>query len=134
MPRISGVDIPNDKPIKVSLTYIYGIGKATATQILSELKIDPNLRASKLTGNQIQSIVARLDRVPTEGDLKKIVRDNIQRLKRIGAYRGLRHIAGLPVRGQRTRTNARSLRGRRKTIGSMTKEMRQKMEQTTSTS
>lgn len=128
MPRISGIDIPNDKPIKVSLTYIYGIGTSVANRILSELKIDPNLRANKLTSNQIQSIVSRLDNIPTEGDLKKIVRDNIQRLKRIGSYRGLRHIAGLPSRGQRTRTNGRGMRGRRKTVGSMTKEMRQKMD------
>lgn len=133
MPRIAGVDIPNDKPIKISLTYIYGVGHATAFKILSELKINPDLKANKLTNSQIQSIANWLDRLPTEGDLKKIVRDNIQRLKRIGSYRGLRHMAGLPSRGQRTRTNARSIRGRRKTIGAMTKEMRQKMETVTPT-
>ncbi|OQA82620.1 MAG: 30S ribosomal protein S13 [Microgenomates group bacterium ADurb.Bin238] len=133
MPRIAGVDIPNDKPIKISLTYIYGVGHATASKILSELKINPDLKANKLTSSQIQSIANWLDRLPTEGDLKKIVRDNIQRLKRIGSYRGLRHMAGLPSRGQRTRTNGRSIRGRRKTIGAMTKEMRQKMETVTST-
>ncbi len=128
MPRISGIDIPNDKPIKVSLTYVYGIGRSRSNQILSELNIDPNLRANKLTSPQIQAIVSKIDQFPTEGDLKKIIRDNIQRLKRIGAYRGLRHLAGLPTRGQRTRTNGRSTRGRRKTVGSMTKEMRQKLE------
>ncbi len=129
MPRIAGVDIPNDKPIKISLTYIHGVGRVTASKILSELKINPDLKANKLTSSQIQSIANWLDRLPTEGDLRKIVRDNIQRLKRIGSYRGLRHMAGLPSRGQRTRTNARTIRGRRKTIGAMTKEMRQKMEE-----
>ena len=133
MPRIAGVDITNDKPIKISLTYIFGVGHATSSKILSELKIYPDLKANKLTSSQIQSIANWLDRLPTEGDLKKIVRDNIQRLKRIGSYRGLRHMAGLPSRGQRTRTNGRSIRGRRKTIGAMTKEMRQKMETVTST-
>lgn len=128
MPRLSGIDIPNEKPIKVSLTYIYGIGRKRADKILSELNLDPNIRAGKLDSKQLQALSTKLDTIPTEGDLKKIVRDNIQRLKRIGAYRGLRHMAGLPARGQRTRTNARSLKGRRKTVGSMTKEMRQKLE------
>ena len=128
MPRLSGVDIPNEKPIKVSLTYIYGIGRKRAEKLLKEINLDPNIRANKLTSPQLQAISARIDQFPTEGDLKKIIRDNIQRLKRISAYRGLRHIAGLPARGQRTRTNARSLKGRRKTVGSMTKEMRQKLE------
>jgi small subunit ribosomal protein S13 len=128
MPRISGVDIPNEKPIKVSLTYVYGIGKNTALKLLKSANIDPNLRANKLTGTQIQSLVSLLDKTPVEGDLRKIVRDNIQRLKRIGSYRGMRHIAGLPTRGQRTRTNGRSSRGKRKTVGAMTKEMRQKLE------
>lgn len=128
MPRLSGIDIPNEKPIKVALTYIYGIGRKRAESLLAEINLDPNLRANKLTSAQLQAISARIDQFPTEGDLKKIVRDNIQRLKRISAYRGLRHIAGLPARGQRTRTNSRTLKGRRKTVGSMTKEMRQKLE------
>lgn len=128
MPRLSGIDIPNDKPIKVSLTYIYGIGRKKAATILAELNLDPDIRAGKLDSKALQAISTKLEKIPTEGDLKKMVRDNIQRLKRIGSYRGLRHSMGLPARGQRTRTNARSLKGRRKTVGSMTKEMRQKLE------
>lgn len=128
MPRLSGIDIPNEKPIKVALTYIYGIGRKKAETLLKEISLDGNTRANKLTSKELQAISAKIDQFPTEGDLKKIVRDNIQRLKRVGTYRGLRHMAGLPARGQRTRTNSRTLKGRRKTVGSMTKEMRQKLE------
>lgn len=131
MPRLAGIDIPNQKPIKISLTHIYGIGKQTAERILKSVNIDPNLRSEKLTSNQIQSIASQIEKFPVEGDLKKIIRDNIQRLKRVGAYRGLRHIAGLPVRGQRTKTNGRSRKGRRRTVGAMTKEQRQKVEDST---
>lgn len=128
MPRLSGIDIPENKRIEISLTYIHGVGRVLANKILSETKIDPNIHAKDLNTNQIQSLTKALSEYPLEGELKKIVRENIERLKRMGSYRGLRHIMKLPSRGQRTRTNARSSKGRRKTVGSMTKDARQKIE------
>lgn len=128
MPRISGIDLPNQKKITVALTYIHGIGRKSAQKIVEQAKINPDLKAADLSGDQVQALTAIIDKTPVEGDLRKIVRENIQRLKRIGSYRGLRHHMGLPARGQRTRTNARSRKGKRKTVGAMTKEMRQKLE------
>lgn len=128
MPRLSGVDIPNNKAIKVALTYIHGIGDHQASRILKAVKIDPDLKTDKLSSAQIQLLGQELGKIPTEGDLRQIVRENIQRLRRIGSYRGLRHGMRLPSRGQRTRTNARTLKGKRRTVGAMTKEMRQKLE------
>lgn len=120
MLRISGVNIPDNKRIEISLTYIYGINKSTASDVLSELKIDKNKRTKDLTEeeqNNIRSYVEK--KIKTEGDLKLEVRDNIKRLKEIGCYRGTRHQRGLPVRGQRTKTNNRTVRGNvRKTMGS----------------
>lgn len=128
MARIAGVDLQNNKPILTALTRIYGIGRAKSQQILDELKIDSSTRVEKLTSAQIQTINQKLTTMPVEGDLRKQIHDNIQRLIRIGSYRGSRHHAGLPSRGQRTRTNGRTRRGRRRTVGSMTKEMRQKLD------
>lgn len=128
MPRIAGVDIANDKPIKIALTNIYGVGRAKARQLVEQANIDPNTNAKDLKGDQIQILANLVEKIPTEGDLRKQIRDNIQRLKRTGSYRGDRHQKGLPVRGQRTRTNARTKRGKRKTVGAMTKDVRQKME------
>ena len=122
MPRIAGVDIPDEKRVIVALTYVYGIGKKFSTEILSESNIDESKRAKDLTADEISRIAKILDRYNTEGNLRKTVRENIDRLKRIGAYRGLRHIMGLPVRGQRTRVNARTKRGKRKTVGALKKE------------
>lgn len=120
MLRISGVNIPDDKIIEVSLTYIYGIGRSTAVRILTELDIDQNKRTKDLTSdeqNKIRGLVEK--RVKVEGELKHEVRDNIKRLKEISCYRGIRHQRGLPVRGQRTKTNTRTVRGNvRKTMGS----------------
>jgi len=120
MPRIIGVNIPDNKPIVISLGYIYGIGRSLATKILKEAKIDPQLRAKALTGEQmnlLQEIIKKRHKV--EGDLKREIMMNIKRLKDIGSWRGLRHIKGLPVRGQRTKTNTRTVRGNiRKTVGS----------------
>lgn len=129
MARISGVDIPDNKTVFIGLTKIYGIGQHKSTTILKEAGIDPNLRIHKLTPNQIAKIQKIIDKINTEGNLRKLVRDNIQRLKRIGSYRGLRHTQNLPVRGQRTRTNARTKRGRRMTIGALSKEMAQKVQE-----
>lgn len=122
MPRISGVDVPEEKRTIVALTYIYGIGRNIVEQVLSEANVDGNKRAKDLTGEEISRLQRILERYNTEGNLRKQVRENIERLKRIGTYRGLRHIAGLPARGQRTRVNARTKRGRRKTVGALKKE------------
>jgi len=128
MPRIAGVDIPDQKRVIIALTYIYGIGKKFSVEILSEANINESKRAKDLTADEISRIAKILDRYNTEGNLRKTVRENIDRLKRIGAYRGLRHIMGLPVRGQRTRVNARTKRGKRKTVGALKKEETTKKE------
>jgi len=120
MPRIAGVNIPDNKRIVISLTYIYGIGQSLSKQILAEAKIDQSKRASQLTQeetNQLRDIIEK--RYKTEGGLKRVIMMNVKRLKDIGTYRGLRHAHGLPVRGQQTKTNSRTVRGNvRKTVGS----------------
>jgi small subunit ribosomal protein S13 len=122
MPRISGIDLPNDKRIDIALTYIFGIGDKVAKDILKQAKVEPNIRTKNLTSEEFKRIQAVIETLPTEGELRKINRDNIETLKRIQSYRGLRHTMGLPVRGQRTRTNARTRKGKRKTIGAISKE------------
>lgn len=117
MPRLLGVDIPNDKIVAISLTYIFGIGRYTALQICKEVNIDPQMRANKLSEDELSKIAALLDtQYPVEGQLRRQVAQNIVRLKKIGCYRGIRHGRNLPVRGQRTRTNARTRKGKRKTV------------------
>ena len=117
MARISGVDIPREKRVDVSLRYIFGIGATTARQVLDEAKIDHAVRVRDLTEAQIAKIREIIDRAHTvEGDLRREVALNVKRLQEIGSYRGLRHRRGLPSRGQRTRTNARTRRGARKTV------------------
>lgn len=122
MPRLVGIDIPDNKRAIIALTYIYGIGRVKSEEILKKTNIDPNTRAKDLSGQDLAKLQKILDEYMVEGDLKKNIRDNIQRLKRIGSYRGSRHIQNLPSRGQRTRTNARTKRGKRKTIGALKKE------------
>lgn len=129
MPRISGVDIPQNKRTEVALTYIYGIGPTLSHKVLSATGINPDKRAKDLTGEEIQKLAKQISLVPTEGDLRKQIRDNIERLKHIGSYRGIRHSHNLPVRGQRTRTNARTKRGKRVTIGALKKEATTKLDQ-----
>lgn len=120
MPRIAGVNIPEDKQIEIALTYIYGIGRSLSRKILAETEINPQARAAKLTSdevNRLRELIEKKYRV--EGDLRREVMMSIKRLKDIGSWRGLRHIRGLPARGQRTRTNTRTVRGNvRKTVGS----------------
>lgn len=120
MPRIAGVNIPEEKPILIALTYIYGIGKSLSWKILNEAKINPFIKAKDLKPeetNRLKEIIEKKYKV--EGDLRREVLMNIKRLKDIGCWRGIRHIKGLPVRGQRTRTNTRTVRGNvRKTVGS----------------
>ena len=117
MPRIAGIDIPNEKIIRISLTYIYGIGPAVALNILEELGINPTVRARDLTEEESRRIATLIEqKYVVEGALRRQVQSNIQRLKEIGCYRGLRHRRGLPVRGQRTKTNARTRKGKAKTV------------------
>lgn len=116
MARIAGVDIPRDKRIEIALTYIYGIGRAQSNKVITEAGIDPNKRTSTLSEEEIAKIRDILEReYKVEGDLRKEISISIKRLMDIGCYRGLRHRRGLPVRGQRTRTNARTRKGPRKT-------------------
>jgi small subunit ribosomal protein S13 len=127
MPRIAGVDIPADKPIHVALTYIYGIGHHVSGRILEALGIDPMVRAKNLTDDELSKIAGLLDKSHViEGQLRRHLAQSINRLKDINCYRGLRHRKGLPVRGQRTRSNARSRKGPRKTVAGKkgVKEMR----------
>src|SRR5205823_14754369 len=119
MPRLLGVEIPADKRIEASLTYIYGIGLSTAKRILEQTNIDPNLRAKNLTPQQLNEIIHAItnNKIKIEGDLRRDVQGNLKRLQAINSYRGIRHRKGLPVRGQRTSTNARTRKGPRKTVG-----------------
>jgi small subunit ribosomal protein S13 len=117
MARIAGVDIPRDKRVEIALTYIYGIGQTTSQQILEATQIDPGVRVKDLDENQLTRLREYIDRnYMVEGDLRREVNMNIKRLMEIGCYRGLRHRRNLPVRGQRTRTNARTRRGVKRTV------------------
>ncbi len=128
MPRISGVNIPENKPVKISLTYIFGIGRKISSELLKTLAIDPLIRAKDLSSDQILKLQNEIKKITVEGELKKNIRNNIETLKRIKSYRGLRHAMGLPSRGQRTKTNSRTKKGKKKTVGAMTKDTRSKMD------
>jgi len=119
MPRLLGVEIPSEKRIEASLTYVYGIGPATAKRVLEQANIDPNLRAKDLSPQQINEIIQTIttSKLLIEGDLRRELQSNLKRLQAINCYRGVRHRRGLPVRGQRTSTNARTRKGPRKTVG-----------------
>lgn len=117
MPRVIGTDIPDNKRLIISLTYIYGIGPFKAKEIIEKLQLDPNMRARELTEDDIAKINSLLqNEFVVEGDLRRQVQNNIKRLISINSYRGMRHRAGLPVRGQRTQSNARTRKGRKKTV------------------
>jgi len=117
MPRILGVDIPGDKKVPYSLAYIYGVGVPLARRVLGALSINPEIRAKDLSEEEMARLQDHIDKnYPVEGTLRRQMAVNIQRLKEIGSFRGLRHRKGLPVRGQRTRTNARTRKGPRKTV------------------
>ncbi len=127
MPRITGVDIPAGKPTYISLTYLYGVGRSRAIEICRQLNIDLQRRASELSDDEVARIANLLDKdFLVEGQLRRKIQQDIARLRDIGCYRGLRHRRGLPVRGQRTRTNARTRKGVRKTVAGKkgVKEMR----------
>lgn len=117
MARIAGVDIPRNKQVEVSLTYIYGIGRSRSQEILEKAGVDPQTRVRELTDSEVSRLRELIDtQYQVEGDLRREVAMNIKRLTEIGCYRGLRHRKGLPVRGQRTRTNARTRKGPKKTV------------------
>ena len=119
MPRLLGVDIPGDKRLEASLPYIYGIGPTRSKQICELAEIDPNIRAKELTDQQLNRIITVIqdNKFIIEGDLRRELQQNLKRLQAINSYRGVRHRRGLPVRGQRTGTNARTRKGPRKTVG-----------------
>ena len=119
MPRLLGVDIPGDKRIEASLPYIYGMGPSNTKKVLEQANIDPNARAKDLSPEQLNAIIHAINanHILIEGDLRREVQGNLKRLQAINCYRGIRHRRGLPVRGQRTGTNARTRKGPRKTVG-----------------
>jgi small subunit ribosomal protein S13 len=121
MARISGVDIPNDKRVVISLTYIYGIGKTTSQKILASAGVDENSRVKDLTEEELTRIRTEITKVKVEGDLRREVSLNIKRLQEIGSYRGIRHRRGLPTRGQNTRNNSRTRKGPRRTVANKKK-------------
>ena len=117
MARIAGVDIPREKRLEISLTYIFGIGLPTSQKICAELELDPNTKVSNLTEDEVNRIRTYIDQnLKIEGDLRREVQQNVKRKMEIGCYEGLRHRRGLPVHGQRTRTNARTRKGPKKTV------------------
>lgn len=126
--RIVGVTIPDEKKVNIALGYIYGIGRKNALPVLAKAEVDPDKRAKDLTEDEIKRLTKILEGIKIEGDLKADIAGNVRRLRDIGAYRGIRHARGLPSRGQRTRSNARTKRGKRVTIGAIKKEVIAKME------
>jgi len=130
MVRIIGVDLPNHKRVDIALTYLYGIGRSNVKTITKKTGIDGAKKIKDLTEDEVGKIQKMIEEnFKVEGDLREEIAGNIKRLKEIGSYRGLRHAKGLPVRGQRTRSNARTKRGKRKTVGALRKEIRAKLEQ-----
>jgi small subunit ribosomal protein S13 len=123
MPRIIGVDIPREKRIDIALTYLYGVGRKKAALVLSDVQVDPAKRAKDLTEKEVSAITTAIQkRLKVEGDLRREVQQNIKRMIDIKCYRGVRHLRGLPVRGQRTHTNARTRKGPRKTMGGLSRK------------
>jgi small subunit ribosomal protein S13 len=126
MARIQGVDLPNEKRTDIGLTYLYGVGRKNVIKILEEAKVDASKRIKELTEEEVSRITKAVDKVMIEGDLRREISQNIKRLEDIGTYRGLRHRKGLPVRGQNTRHNARTRKGKKKTVGTVRKEVEAK--------
>ena len=126
--RISGVTIPDNKRVDISLTYLYGIGRSNVIGVLKEAQIEGSVRVKDLSEDDQKRIAKALETIKVEGDLRTEVNEDIKRLKESGSYRGIRHIRGLPGRGQRTKSNARTKRGKRMTIGAIKKELAAKIE------
>ena len=128
MPRIKGIDIPSEKRIEVALTYLYGVGPSLSKKVLDKAGVNYNTRAKDLTDDDVAKInnaIVELN-LPVEGEMRRIINQNIRRLKEIKCYRGLRHHIGLPTRGQNTRTNSRTRKGKRKTVGGQKKKLAKK--------
>ncbi len=121
MARVGGVDLPRNKRMEVAITYIYGIGPTLGKKVLEEANVDPDTRTNNLTDQEVNRLNKVLHEYKIEGDLRRAVAMNIKNLMNLGSYRGLRHRRGLPVRGQRTRTNSRTRKGKRKTVGGKSK-------------
>ncbi len=122
MARIAGIDLPRDKRIEIGLTYIYGIGRASSVRILAQAGVNPDTRVRDLTDDEVKKIASVIDETQmVEGDLRREIAMNIKRLQEIGCYRGIRHRKGLPVRGQKTKTNARTRKGPRRTVANKKK-------------
>ncbi len=128
MPRVAGIDIPEKKKLEFSLRYIYGIGPTNVKEILMKAGVSGDIRVNALSAEDLGKVQKVVEGMKVEGDLRKEVAQNISRLREIGSYRGSRHAKGLPARGQRTRTNARTKRGKRVTIGALKKEVMAKTE------
>lgn len=126
--RISGVEIPDHERAEIGLTRFFGIGRTNVKQLLKLAKISADTRIKNLTRDEVSSLMKAMEEFRVEGDLKKEIRENIERLRAIKSYRGFRHIVGLPVRGQRTKSNSRTRKGKKKTVGSLTKEAWAKIE------
>ncbi|KJS22757.1 MAG: 30S ribosomal protein S13 [Clostridiaceae bacterium BRH_c20a] len=122
MARIAGVDLPREKRVEIGITYIYGIGRATSQKILAEAGINPDTRVRDLTEEEVAKLRETISRMRVEGDLRREISLNIKRLVEIGSYRGVRHRKGMPVRGQRTKTNARTRKGKIRTVGAKRKK------------
>lgn len=132
MARIAGIEIPENKKIVFALPYIFGIGHSSAKKIVSEVKVNADTRVKDLSEADISKLQKAVEKLTIEGDLRRQVQQNIRRLEEIGTYRGIRHKKNLPTRGQRTRSNSRTKRGKRATIGAMRKEVAQKTQKATS--
>lgn len=126
MARIAGVDLPENKRLDIGLTYIFGIGRSNVISVIKTAGVDASKRVKDLTEDEVNKLQKAVEGIKIEGDLQREIEQNIKRLEEIGAYRGLRHRRGLPTRGQRTRSNARTRRGKRKTVGTVRKEVEQK--------
>ncbi len=123
MARVAGVDLPENKRVDIGLTYIFGIGRSNVVSVLKDAGVDGAKRVKDLTEEEINKLQKRVEQFKVEGDLRQEIEQNIKRLEEIGSYRGMRHRKGLPSRGQRTRSNARTKRGKRKTVGTVRKEV-----------
>ena len=125
MARIAGVDLPENKRVDIGLTYIFGIGRSNVKNVIKDASVDGGKRIKELTEEEINKLQKVIEKFKVEGDLRQEIEQNIKRLEEIGAYRGMRHRKNLPARGQRTRSNARTKRGRRMTVGTVRKDMAQ---------
>lgn len=129
MPRLAGIDIPDNKKVRISLRYLYGVGPQIADAVVKEANVDGEKRAKDLTSEEIGRVQRVLEKHNIEGNLRRLIRENVDRLKRIGSYRGTRHKLNLPTRGQRTRSNARTRRSKKRVaVGSVSKEQAAKVE------